>query len=293
MLSMPHFDGVVCKYGFWLRSMQWMQWINHIIENSKWTINRMRMLFSVRIEQEKMANFLLSSFKTCYFIWKEKKPVFNSQILWLCFTMMLWLWIFLHTFNIFYITFFSACLSFFLSHLFMATNASPHTYTHLMCCSCYGRVCLSGTFAHSRTFDLVSAVDFSSIFLPFISIHFVFIHQLLFCFFILLLSSCAFCYYSTALLGLWWFYSFVQMYEYIVGSLLLLKLQIPCTILYEISCVCAHVCVCLCVSRWLNKDSSKTVLYCAIHIFSVTIGKWENNVENKNKKQPKRRRGIL
>lgn len=142
-----------------------MQWINHIIENLKWTIKRMLCVCAcLHCSQppEKMANFLLSSFKTCYFIWKEKKPVFNSEILWLCFTMMLMLWIFsTHIEHILH-HFFSASLCFSSFHIFLWPRTLNHiSFEHSFDVFFLLRVfsvCVLGTFAHSRTFDLVSSV---------------------------------------------------------------------------------------------------------------------------------------
>lgn len=128
-----------CVHGVQIRFLSSiMQWVKHITENLKCTIKRERVCVCVLRPQEKMANFLLSSFKTCYFIWKEKKPVFNSEILWLCFTMLLMLWIFSthiqHILHHFFLLLLFVCLSFFLSQLFMARECfTTHIHSLLAC----------------------------------------------------------------------------------------------------------------------------------------------------------------
>lgn len=186
-----------------------MQWVSHIIENLKCTIKRTCVCVCSG-HRRKWLIFFFHLSKLVISFEKRKNQFsilrffdFALRCCW-CYES------FLHTSNIFYITFFFCCslsvsLSSFHNFLWPA-NASPHTLTFIagvffldFVCSMLSLVLLL-ILALLIWYRVCLLGFFSSIFLPFISFHFVFIHQLLFCFILLSSFNASFfvrCYYST------------------------------------------------------------------------------------------------
>lgn len=216
-----------CVHGVRIRFLSSiMQWVRHIIENLKCTIKRERVCVCSG-HRRKWLIFFFHLSKLVISFEKRKNQFsilrffdFALRCCW-CYES------FLHTSNIFYITFFFCCslsvsLSSFHNFLWPA-NASPHTYIHCWRVLSWLRVfnVVSGTFAHSRTFDLVSSV-FAWIFQQ----HFSAVHSISFRFYsstlILLHSSFliqrvflrALLLFNRAFLGLWWFaFFFLQIWS--------------------------------------------------------------------------------